>query len=579
MIQGARQIGKGGIAVRKVSIIILFVLLMLLTATAQADGDWVCSECGRTVAGVLEAGDYCPYCDAHRHTWIPASCTEPERCSCGKTKGEPLGHEWEEATCTEPKTCARCGETEGLAKGHEWEEPIYDWSDDCKTVTAIRTCSHDKSHVETEIVNTSGKVTKAATCEKKGETTYTTSAYKNSAFLLQTKTVTNIAATGHSWGEPTYKWSEDNRTVTATRVCLNDKNHVETEIVNTSGKVTKAATCETKGKTTYTAVFRNSAFSKQTKTVDDISATGHNWGEPTYKWSEDNRTVTATRVCLNDQTHVETETVGTSSVVSAEPTCEAKGTRVYTSNSFKNSAFVIRTKSTKIPALGHEWVEATVFAPKTCSVCGKTEGVKKQVKVGDYITFGSYEQDNNLANGKEPIEWLVLEKEGSKALLISRYVLDNQAYHAENTDITWEKCSLRKWLNNYFLYGAFSTEEQKQILMTLCTADDNTSAFFNSFNRRDPGNDTKDEVFILSEVEYYKYFPSHVEGGCGPTEYAHLQGSTKYPNGNSRWWLRTPGGLNNYAVYVRNYGDVMGAGLHVNSGLGVRPALWINLDS
>ena len=139
---------------RKVSIIILFVLLMLLAVTAQADGDWVCSECGRTVAAVLDAGDHCPYCDAHRHTWLPASCTEPERCSCGKTKGEPLGHkeiideaveptcteagrsegshcsvcgeviiapetiaalghDWKEATCTEPKTCVRCGATEG----------------------------------------------------------------------------------------------------------------------------------------------------------------------------------------------------------------------------------------------------------------------------------------------------------------------------------------------------------------------------------------------------------------------------------------------------------------------------------
>ncbi len=127
---------KGEIAVRKVSIIILFVLLMLLTVTAQADDDWICSECGRTVAGILETGDHCPYCDAHRHTWIPASCTEPARCSCGKTKGEPLGHEWEKASSTDQKACIRCGATEDLTKGHEWEEPTYDWSDDCKTITA-----------------------------------------------------------------------------------------------------------------------------------------------------------------------------------------------------------------------------------------------------------------------------------------------------------------------------------------------------------------------------------------------------------------------------------------------------------
>ena len=30
-------------------------------------------------------------------------------------------------------------------------------------------------------------------------------------------------------------------------------------------------------------------------------------------------------------------------------------------------------------------------------------------QVGDVITFGTYEQDNNLENGAEPIEWQVLE--------------------------------------------------------------------------------------------------------------------------------------------------------------------------
>ena len=48
-------------------------------------------------------------------------------------------------------------------------------------------------------------------------------------------------------------------------------------------------------------------------------------------------------------------------------------------------------------------------------------GVIKQADVGHYVSFGSFEQDNNLNNGKEEIEWLVLAKEGNKVLLISRY--------------------------------------------------------------------------------------------------------------------------------------------------------------
>ncbi|MBP3696995.1 MAG: hypothetical protein J6J45_05560, partial [Clostridia bacterium] len=68
-------------------------------------------------------------------------------------------------------------------------------------------------------------------------------------------------------------------------------------------------------------------------------------------------------------------------------------------------------------------------------------------QVGDYITFGSYEQDNDLSNGKEPIEWLVLDKQDGKVLVISKYALDAKPYNDEYVDVTWETCTLRSWLN------------------------------------------------------------------------------------------------------------------------------------
>ena len=65
-----------------------------------------------------------------------------------------------------------------------------------------------------------------------------------------------------------------------------------------------------------------------------------------------------------------------------------------------------------------------------------------------YVTFGSYEQDNDLTNGKEDIEWLVLARDENKALLISRYSLDNQPYSEHTEEVPWENCSLRKWCAN-----------------------------------------------------------------------------------------------------------------------------------
>ena len=67
----------------------------------------------------------------------------------------------------------------------------------------------------------------------------------------------------------------------------------------------------------------------------------------------------------------------------------------------------------------------------------------RTAEVGSYIYFGEYEQDNEISTGKEAIEWLVLDKQEDKMLVISRYGLDCQPYHTEYEEITWETCSLR----------------------------------------------------------------------------------------------------------------------------------------
>lgn len=74
---------------------------------------------------------------------------------------------------------------------------------------------------------------------------------------------------------------------------------------------------------------------------------------------------------------------------------------------------------------------------------------------GDIVIFGSYEQDNSPANGNEPIEWLILDIQDGNALLVSRYVLDCQLYHTSLEDITWERSTLRTWLNGEFLNSVF----------------------------------------------------------------------------------------------------------------------------
>ncbi len=202
----------------------------------------------------------------------------------------------------------------------------------------------------------------------------------------------------------------------------------------------------------------------------------------------------------------------------------------------------------------------------------------KSLNVGDTYTFGSYEQDNNTSNGKEVIEWQVLDKQDNKILLISKYALDCQQYNTENTDATWETCTLRNWLNSTFINNAFSESEQSMIADTKVTADKNPN------KKTNPGNDTTDKIFLLSINEVNKYFTTDESRKCVPTAYAIEQGaytSDIYTSGGKAtcwWWLRSPGSSQDRASFVGSDGSVSYGGRLVDTSDDcVRPALWINL--
>ena len=58
---------------------------------------------------------------------------------------------------------------------------------------------------------------------------------------------------------------------------------------------------------------------------------------------------------------------------------------------------------------------------------GKGEKLYGKIKKGDVIAFGMYEQDGNTANGPEPVEWLVIDRIGDEALLLSACLLYRRA--------------------------------------------------------------------------------------------------------------------------------------------------------
>ena len=212
--------------------------------------------------------------------------------------------------------------------------------------------------------------------------------------------------------------------------------------------------------------------------------------------------------------------------------------------------------------------------------------------VGDFITFGHYEQDNNTENGSEPVEWRVLAVDGDKILVVSKYILDIAPYHNEyrTAGITWAQCSLRDFMNGDFYNTAFNETEKNAILLTDVQNDDNP-------NGTPGGEATQDHIFPLSAKEVSLYMEYHCiydeEGGeyihpdrmAYYTPYAEAKGGTKWEGYDTGfYWLRTPGEVPGDAANISCHGYGVAEDLSYTSShyvtfanYGVRPAMYLSL--
>ena len=182
---------------------------------------------------------------------------------------------------------------------------------------------------------------------------------------------------GHNYSEPIYKWSVDNMTVTAQRVCANNYEHVEEETV-TAQKIVKDPTCTENGIITYMANFKNNAFKPQTKIVDDKKATGHKVVVDQAKEA------TCTEDGLTEGKHcsVCNEVIKKQEVIPAtghkvvvdqakEATCTENG---LTEGSHCSVCNEVIKKQEVIPSTGHKEVLDSA-KEATCTNTGLTEGI------------------------------------------------------------------------------------------------------------------------------------------------------------------------------------------------------------
>ena len=89
-----------------------------------------------------------------------------------------------------------------------------------------------------------------------------------------------------------------------------------------------------------------------------IPATGHNWSEPEWNWSDDGKTCTVTFTCANDETHKESPNVTVTSAVKTLATCTENGVTTYTATvNFNGETYTDTKDVADIPAIGHSYGE------------------------------------------------------------------------------------------------------------------------------------------------------------------------------------------------------------------------------
>ena len=218
-----------------------------------------------------------------------------------------------------------------------------------------------------------------------------------------------------------------------------------------------------------------------------------------------------------------------------------------------------------------------------------TDGEASFMAVENIVTFGTYPQTKE-GTDQTPIEWIVLDYDAAdnKALLLSKKGLDVKKYNTSAVDITWEKCTLRAWLNDVFLKKAFSAEEQSAILTT--AVDNSKSQGYSGWNT-DGGNNTQDRVFLLSYTEANSYLnvtygdSENINSRVAPTAYAIAKGAyasaadkTEDSKAAGGWWLRSPGSHQGSAAIVFTFGSLNYKLVSHRSNV-VRPAFWLDLES
>ncbi|MCL2850689.1 MAG: DUF6273 domain-containing protein, partial [Micrococcales bacterium] len=177
------------------------------------------------------------------------------------------------------------------------------------------------------------------------------------------------------------------------------------------------------------------------------------------------------------------------------------------------------------------------------------------------------------------IDWRVLKVTSDQALLLADRVVATGPYHNVLVDVTWERCFVRRWLNDDFL-GLLGEPLASRVVPTHVL--NTPSPTWGT----DAGPDTDDQVFVLSAEEAASWLAGKDVVTWGKYAGARRFGQSPAEHGlaaldedgtSTWWWLRTPGDMRDTAAYVYAVGSIFDDGAPVSATGGIRPAMWLDL--
>ena len=205
-------------------------------------------------------------------------------------------------------------------------------------------------------------------------------------------------------------------------------------------------------------------------------------------------------------------------------------------------------------------------------------------KVGDTIIFGQYEQDGSSADGREFIEWLVLDKNDNALFVITKDALELQKFSLTEDASYWEISFVRSFLNRRFPDNAFNNENPNRVMETtitnyrLANADDAYADIVSvEWSDQDMVSyETTDKLFLLSIEELNQYLSAN-DRLAKASYYLVSQGASTSAAGNCDWWLRSPGNEEISSAYVKGADGEVSSSMNPISNC-VRPAMWLRIS-